>query len=193
MAKRKNEPVRMLVGERLYLRPIERADADRCRRWINDPEVSRYLLYARAVGEAAEEAWIASMSEGNVPSSLHLAIVIRKGDRHIGNVGFHDIDWVHRHAVTGTLIGEKDCWGLGYAPEAKALLLAHGFDSMGLHHVTATTFAENVRSQRQLEKSGYALEGRLREHVFRDGRWHDDLVYGILDHEWRAKRAALPA
>lgn len=193
MATRKNEPVRMLVGERLYLRPIERADTDRCRRWINDPEASRYLLYVRAVGEAGEESWIASMDDKNAPDSLHLAIVLKKGDRHIGNVGFHNIDWVHRHAVTGTLIGEKDCWGLGYASEAKGLLLAHGFDSMGLHHVTATAFAENVRSCRQLEKSGYMLEGRLREHVFREGRWHDDLMYGILENDWRALRAARPA
>lgn len=186
-------PVKSLVGKRLYLRPNERSDLDRIRRWLNDQEVSRHLLYHRLLDERAEEQHYESRDRSNAPRDLYLAIVLNEGDRHIGQVGLHGIDYVHRHATSGIVIGEKDCWRQGYAPETKHLLLGYAFDALGLHRVSSEVFAGNVGSVKQLERTGYVLEGRKREQVFRDGRWHDELVYGILDHEWRARRAVLPA
>ncbi|HID10746.1 MAG TPA: N-acetyltransferase, partial [Candidatus Latescibacteria bacterium] len=46
-----------LIGERLYLRPLEMEDVSTCLRWINDPEVTRTLAMYRPLNEPREREW----------------------------------------------------------------------------------------------------------------------------------------
>ena len=41
-------------------------------------------------------------------------------------------------------------------------------------------------------KCGFVVEGRERESCLMDGRWHDDLIMGVLEHEYRALAASWP-
>ena len=63
-----------------------------------------------------------------------------------------------------------------------------GFEELGLHRIWGQTVADNVASQRVMEKLGMHPEGRLRETQWYKGRWWDTVVYGILDAEWREER-----
>ena len=84
-------------------------------------------------------------------------------------------------------------WGRGYATEIAEALLRAGFDELGLHRVQAHCIDANVASRRVLEKVGMVLEGRLREKHRVDGRFHDELWFGILASEWRLSRGEAPA
>jgi len=46
-------------------------------------------------------------------------------------------------------------------------------------------YSHNERAQRAYEKVGFTLEGAMRESYFRDGRYYDTLIMGILEAEWR--------
>lgn len=183
-----SERVIFLSGKRLYLRPLEETDLDRCCRWINDPEIRPFLLNQWPLDAISEKQWHEGRDRSLPPSCLTVAIVLHDGDRHIGNMGLHKIDWRSRHGETGTLIGEKECWGQGYGSEAKELLLAYAFDTLGLHRVTSVVLATNARSLGCQRKCGYVEEGRLRQHVFTNGQWVDEVILGILAEEWRARR-----
>lgn len=74
--------------------------------------------------------------------------------------------------------------GNGYATEAARLLVAHGFDRLGLHKVTAKAFAFNDASRRVLETLGFAEEGRFREEAYLEGAWHDTIRYGLIETAW---------
>lgn len=186
-------PIRSFIGKRLYLRPNERSDTHRIRLWLNDPVVSKFLNYHRLVDEKAQEDQYERRDRSNTPKDLFLAIVLSEGNQHIGQIGLHDIDYVHGHAVTGMVIGGAEHWGKGYAGEAKDLLLDHAFNGLRLHRVTSLVFATNTQSIKQLEKTGYVHEGTLRQQVFRAGKFHDERVYGILAEEWRERRILSPA
>jgi RimJ/RimL family protein N-acetyltransferase len=54
------------------------------------------------------------------------------------------------------------------------------------YQIWSWCIADNLASVRVLERLGMRREGRLRENEFFQGRWWDTLLYGILDHEWRA-------
>jgi RimJ/RimL family protein N-acetyltransferase len=43
--------------------------------------------------------------------------------------------------------------------------------------------ATNVAEQRALEKAGFTREGILRGTTFRQGRWHDQVMYSVLREE----------
>jgi RimJ/RimL family protein N-acetyltransferase len=181
------EPVRFMKGKRLYLRPIEKRDADRLRRWRNDPDVWHYLGQRLPLDEAAQEAYFQA-GAGPFPTKLSFAIVLNEDDEHIGLLNLGEINWVHGNAMTGSYIGEAKHRGKGYGHEAKELLLEYVFDTLRLHRIGSRVFATNAASLACLKKSGYVEEGRQRDAAFVDGAWVDDILFGLRAPEWRARR-----
>lgn len=115
-----------------------------------------------------------------------LAIEVREGSDwvHIGNIGLHRIDWVNRVAKLGIVIGERDYWGRGYGTEAVRTMLRYAFRELGLNRVELEVFAFNARALRCYEKTGFRREGVRRKALFRDGKYHDIILMGILREEF---------
>jgi len=167
---------RRLVGERLYLRDVELSDAtDRYAAWMNDGTVTRFME-TRGSSHTVQTLrdYIASMQAK--PYTLFLAIVVRDGDRHIGNIKLGPVDQVHRYADVALVIGEKDCWGRGYAAEAIALVSDHAFAQLGARKLTAGCYRGNVGSMRAFERAGYHVEAVKRSQYWCDGEFQDGLL-----------------
>ncbi len=170
-----------LIGEKVYLRPLEEADAAECHAWLNDPEVRRTLaLRATPMTEARSREWIRSLDPRR---DQVFGIVAREGGVYVGNCGLHDIDPVDGHATLGIVIGRKDRWGQGLAAETVGLLCRHAFATLNLHKVCLSCYASNERGLRLYARAGFTPEGRRREQVFLDGRWVDEIVLGLLRDE----------
>ena len=122
------------------------------------------------------------------PGSLALAIHLRDSNRLIGTCAFSQLDGDNGSALYHITIGERDCWGRGYGTEATVLMLEHAFGTLGLHRVALAVFAFNERAIRAYRKVGFVVEGRSREAIWRDGRFHDEIQMSVLEHEWRANR-----
>lgn len=165
---------------RLYLRDLRLSDVtDRYVAWMNDPDVTRYL-------ESRHTQWTKAGIESFVRRVLRdraytfLAMVLKNGDRHVGNIKLGPIQALHRRGEIGIMLGEKDCWGQGYATEAIRALSAHAFERLGLHKVTAGCYGVNAGSIRAFEKSGFVREGFRRDNVWFEGRFIDDVVLGLV-------------
>ena len=170
-----------LVGTKVYLRPLEEADAAESHVWLNDPDVRRTLA-VRGVPhtEASSRAWLRALDPRR---DQVFAIVTNEGRLYVGNCGLHDIDPVDRHATLGIVIGRKDRWGQGFGTETVRLLCRHAFDDLNLHKVCLSCYATNERGLRLYARAGFTPEGRRREQVFIDGRWVDEIVLGLLRDE----------
>ena len=109
-------------GGEIYLRlPSVEDLGGRWHEWLNDPVVTLHQnkgIFPNTRERQREYVEKMAASENDVL----LAVVTREGDRHIGCVGLHRIDWVHRSAELGIVIGEKDCWGRGYGKLAWMLM-----------------------------------------------------------------------
>ncbi len=75
--------------------------------------------------------------------------------------------------------------GKGYVTEAAKALLAVLFNSFKVHKVIAYCVEQNQASWNVMQKLGMKREGCLREHSQLNGAWFDELVYGILQREYR--------
>jgi len=73
--------------------------------------------------------------------------------------------------------------GRGYGSEAQRLLVRYLFAHTQVNRIEATTEITNVAEQRALEKAGFTREGVLRGTTFRQGRWHDQVIYSVLRNE----------
>lgn len=181
---RQDPPVIFLSGRLVDLRPVELDDLPRMQRWINDPDTRRGLLNVRAWSAHAERRFIEGMADR--PDDLTLAIVARRGRRHVGVIGLHPINWTDRHATYGILIGEPVQRRRGFASDATRLILEHAFNTLNLHRVQLEVHEFNAGAIACYEKLGFAREGVARSKVFRDGRYWDSLQYAMLADEFRA-------
>src|SRR5690606_306951 len=79
-------------------------------------------------------------------------------------------------AEYGIVIGEKDAWGKGYGTEATRLMLAYGFDVLGLQNIMLRVYANNPAGVRAYERAGFRKVGVLRN-AMPLGRTRIDEIY----------------
>ncbi len=175
-----------LAGEAVYLRPLELDDLPLFRRWFADREVVRYslskLLFPHSELDLRE--WLERTIRDK--SALSLGIVERTTDALLGYAGIAGISAINRSGEYYILIGDKGSWGKGYGTEATKLVVGYGFASLNLHRIGLTVSAENVGGIEAYRRAGFTVEGVLREACYRDGRYHDKIVMGLLRSEWEA-------
>lgn len=173
-----------LVGARLCLRPLVAADVDGdYLAWLNDHEVTRFLEVGKyPVTREALRQYVDHFRGST--TDVGFAIVDRASDLHIGTVTLNRINWVHRRADTGILIGRKECWGKGFAFEAWSLLIDYAFRRLGLRRLVAGAHDANVASIAVLKKLGFKQEGTYRRHDLVDGTLRDSLLFGLLSEEF---------
>lgn len=161
-----------LSGKLIRLRPLRLSDATLFTKWMNDEKIRPYLLRAFAITKEAEEDWIReNVKLLQFPTSVHFVMEVISGGQPIGVMGMHDINWLHRNCITGTVIGEKKCHGKGYATDAKLVLLRYAFETLGMHKVISHADARNAASIAYSKKCGYHVEGILKEDKWKDGAW----------------------
>ena len=179
----------MIYGEGIRLRAAEREDVKKFCIWVNDPDVTRYLSLYLPMSAVDEENWFERMTKRD-QSEKTLVIEARDGDswKMIGNCGVFDIDPVNRSGELGIMLGEKDEWNKGYGTEAMLLLVRHCFETLNLNRAYLRVYAENLRAKRSYEKAGFVEEGRLREGVYKHGKYDDVIVMSILHSEWMERK-----
>ncbi len=170
----------MMEGERLRLRKIELSDVNETYRgWMNDPEVMRYTE-SRFQEHSLEDIRAYVQSVQSDASSVFFAIVEKATDKHIGNIKIGHINPVHRMADVGIIIGDKNCWGKGYAAEALKLAARYAAETLHLHKLWAGIYAVNVGSIHAFWRAGFVEEGRFAEHWFYEGHYVDGVQMGLL-------------
>lgn len=116
-----------------------------------------------------------------------LAVTENERDTLIG-FGRIALDPHQQRAATFGFALRPDSWGAGYGVETVRILLALGFEDLGLHRVWGASAPLNTASARTMLKAGLTEEGRIREHIRKAGEWRDSVVHSILDHEWERQK-----
>jgi RimJ/RimL family protein N-acetyltransferase len=184
-----------LATERLLLRPFEPGDLDALVEIQGDPEVVRYLYFdardrAELRGVLTEKQTRTAIEKDG--DALNLAAVLRDGGTLVGDVTLWLISEQHSLGEVGYILHPRH-GGRGYATEATRALLALGFEQLGMHRIRGRLEARNTASARVLERVGMRREAHFVENEFVKGEWNDEVVYALLEREWRAAQAATPA
>jgi ribosomal-protein-serine acetyltransferase len=107
-----------------------------------------------------------------------------------GSIGCHPIDWPNRNCSVGYWIEER-YRGRGIVTRCCESMLDYLFDELGLHRVTIHCGVENARSCAIPERLGFSREGVTRDGEWVNDRWLDLMAWGMLEHDWRARRVPL--
>jgi [ribosomal protein S5]-alanine N-acetyltransferase len=174
-----------LYGQYVVLRQLRVDDAALTLGWRQSDRAK--LLNRGATSVAEQAAWIASRPN----TELNFVIQLRSGQP-VGMLSLVNIDEVNRRAEPARfLIGDPESVkGLPVALEALKLLYELVFDQLELHRVYGLVVAENRLMVKWHTFLGVKEEGRLREHYFIAGRFHDAICLGMMEDEYRT--IALP-
>jgi len=171
-----------LVGEKIYLSPMNLEDAEIFTKWLNDFNVSDYTGRSSGLMTVnAEKEWLNNAL--NSGESL-FSIIKLENDKLIGNTGLMKIDNIRRTATLGIMIGESENMNKGYGTEALKLLLDYGFNYLNLNNIMLEVFEFNKRAIRAYQKAGFKEIGRRRKAYFLNGKYYDEIYMDILAEEF---------
>jgi RimJ/RimL family protein N-acetyltransferase len=152
--------------------------------WRNDLEVMRTTNPFIDMSSFADtKDFVEHVILGASTSKTYM-ILDKNSQKPIGVTSLIQIDHKNRNAECIIDIGDKEFWGKGYGKEALKLLLDYAFLEMNLHRVSLRVFSFNEKAIHLYKKLGFEQEGTSRQAIFREGKWHDIIHMGILQHQY---------
>ncbi|WP_432868314.1 GNAT family N-acetyltransferase [Microbispora rosea] len=185
-------PLYPLKTARLLLRPYTFDDFDAFHDIQSRDDVTRYLRSDNRDREEARQELTKLIGletlreEGD---KLVLAVELPATGTLIGDVGLFWTSREHRQGEIGYIF-HPDHSGKGYATEAATEMLRLGFEVLGLHRIAGSIDARNDASARVLQRLGMRREARFVQNEMIKGEWTDEVVYAMLNDEWRAREKA---
>lgn len=179
-------------GERVTLRTLEREDHAFVQRAYANPEL-RYPLGNPVRNLTELETWLDDDADrflvcldsdagGRHGTSWAHVDGEPEGARPVGVVAVEDADWKRPELVYWLVPAVR---GDGYGREAVSLAVDYAFGVYDHPAVGAGVYASNEASRSLLESLGFETEGHLRKVRFVDGRYRDEVRYGLLRVDWR--------
>lgn len=181
-----------LTGARVTLAPLQAGDRNPLLAAASDGELWK-LKVTSPPGPETVDRYVAAALEGRAEGRV-IPFKTMVGDQIVGSTRFWKIDRANLKAEIGySWIAAS--WQRSFVnTEAKLLMLAHAFESMGLIRVQFQTDELNRASRLAILRLGAVEEGLLRnERIMPDGRRRNSVRYSIIDSEWPAVKARLMA
>lgn len=170
-----------MVGERIFLSPINLDDAELYTKWLNDSSVSNNLgNYRNLISFYSEQKILETMTT----DGHNYAIVSVEKEELLGNISFLDIDHLSRRATLGLFIGEAEHRGKGYGAEAIRILLEYGFRGLNFHNVMLQVHSDNEMAMACYKKVGFREFGRRHEAQYKNGNYVDIVHMEILESDF---------
>ncbi len=86
-------------------------------------------------------------------------------------------------AEIGIFIGNQQFREKGYGTDAMKVLIDFIFNQTNINRIQLSTYSFNERAYKTYLKCGFKEEGRLRQRIFRNGKYHDEILMGGLLRE----------
>lgn len=172
---------------RLTIRRYLETDFEALFKLQSNDDVTRLLLYDTKTADEVRESLETRMSPPPLDAdgqAATMAVILRETGQHLGEVTLFLVSTEHRLGEVGVVF-HPDFHGHGYASEAALELLRLGFDTLGLHRMIGRCDGRNLASAALLKRLGLRQEAHFVRNEFLKGAWTDELVFALLEDEWR--------
>lgn len=168
--------------EQVYIRILEETDIPTTTKWMNDPELSDIMGYLPAFSLQNQLEWYKKIANDN--TRYIFAICNNSDNKHIGNVGLGNIDYINRHCMFNIFIYESKDRHKGVGTEATILALEFAFNRLNMNKVYLQTSERFVEAIRLYQKLGFVKDGIMRQHRYSNGNYEDKILFSMLKSEF---------
>jgi ribosomal-protein-alanine N-acetyltransferase len=177
----------VLSGKRVTLRELRASDAPSLFAMLTTEEVSRFISPPPTTVEGFERFIAWTVRQRAAGSYACFAVTLKGFDTAIGIFQIRETEPEFGTAEWGFAIGSA-FWGTGVFQEGSELVLEFAFETLGVHRLEARAAVLNGRGNGALLKIGAVQEGLLRKSFLHNGQYLDQVLYAVLEDDWRAAR-----
>jgi RimJ/RimL family protein N-acetyltransferase len=185
------EPMVVARSRHITLRTFVPGDLQYLSEWAEDPFLERMVgsefLHAYTHVYDKDPSFYDAVL--NDPTQVVFMIeAVRGWTRPVGLIRLFNIHLLEGYAYIEAIVADQKALRRGFGVQACRLISYYGIDVLGLRRIEAKVYEYNALSVNTLKRNGCVQEGVLRKAAFKDGRYWDVLVFGILREEIEAVR-----
>ena len=177
----------IMAGSTFMLRELRLEDAPSLLAMLTTEEVSRFISPPPTTVEGFEKFITWANRERIAGSYVCFAVVPHGCTTAVGIFQLKSLECGFATAEWGFVLGSQ-FWGTGIFAEAARLVVDFAIDVIGTNRLEARAAVANGRGNGALRKIGAVQEGVLRRSFLRNGVYHDQVLWGIVAHDWRLQR-----
>jgi RimJ/RimL family protein N-acetyltransferase len=177
----------VLTGQQVVLRELQTSDATSLFTLLTTQEVARFISPPPSTVEGFERFIAWTLRQRTAGTYACFALTLKGFNTAIGIFQVREMETGFGTAEWGFAIGSP-FWGTGVFEEGARLVLEFAFETLGVHRLEARATVKNGRGTGALRKVGAVPEGVLRKSFLRDGEYLDQVLYAIVEDDWRASR-----
>jgi RimJ/RimL family protein N-acetyltransferase len=182
----------VLSGACVTLRELRKTDAAPLFALLTTEEVARFISPPPSTVEGFERFIDWARRQRAAGTYTCFAVTLKGFDTAIGifqirgseTAGFETAEW-------GFAIGSP-FWGTGVFQEGAEMVLEFAFDTLNVRRMEARAAVQNGRGNGALLKLGAVQEAVLRRSFTKNGRTYDQVLFAILERDWRLGREVEP-
>ena len=179
------ERLPVLANQQVVLRELRASDAAPLFAMLTTEEVARFISPPPSTVEGFERFIAWTLRQRAAGTYVCFAVTVQGYDTAIGIFQMRETEPGFGTAEWGFALGSA-FWGTGVFQQGAALLLEFAFDTMGVHRLEARAAVRNGRGNGALQKLGAVQEGTLRKSFLKNGEYLDQVLYAIVDDDWRS-------
>jgi RimJ/RimL family protein N-acetyltransferase len=182
----------VLSGVGVTLRELRLSDAASLHQLLTATEVARYISPPPSTPDGFERFILWTQRERAAGNFACFAVVPDGSNIAVGLFQLRQLEPGFGTAEWGFALGAK-FWGAGLFVESARLVGDFAFDSVGVHRLEARAAVENGRGNGALNKIGATRECILRKSFLRNGEYLDQVLWTLIDDDWRLARTVAAA
>ena len=168
----------------IYFRDITLDDLSQRVEWINDPKIGGQMTFKHSVTLETTLNWFELNQKHK--SRYHKIIVDAETDKAIGIVGLSEVDFKNSNTNLYIAIGDLAYRGRGVSKIALEMVLDYIFNTLKLNRAYAVITASNDASIKAFLSVGFLIEGTMRKHLLKDGKYIDRVMLALLNEDYLA-------
>lgn len=173
-----------MMNAECCLRTVEEQDLPVLLAWRNTERIRNAMYSNHVITWQEHYEWFQRSQDEQYPNKHY---VFLQGHTPLGVVNFTDITMLHKRLTWGFYIGEASA-PRGAGVMMATLALNKAFEEFGMHKICGEVLLDNIKSINYHERLGFVREGVLKQHIFKDNRYVDVIVFGLFYDAWQRRR-----
>ena len=149
--------------------------------WVNSSTVKKILNTGEKFSKRQLLKFVRFSNNFNTKM---FAVHERKTDKYFGNIRLTMISNKHKHCNYGRLIGDKNFKKKGYGKLMLYKICDYSFNNLKLNKIFTHVFTDNKESIKSNKNFGMKIEGRLKKHYYKNGKFKDVLIFSMQKGEF---------
>ncbi|WMM33908.1 GNAT family N-acetyltransferase [Shouchella clausii] len=175
-----------ITGTTVYLRPVQKNDMSSFFNAVQDEEI-RYMTGTTKTF-TMEQLYEHYERMTNDEHRFDFAICLLNSDEVLGDLSILEIDETNQKAGFRIALHHQHVLNKGYGTEAIQLALRFAFEQLKLNRLQLEVFSHNIRGIKAYEKAGFKIEGVLRQSLYLNNQYSDEIIMAILQTDYKELR-----